>query len=171
MSCGICRVFVGESGFPRRWITAAELGVGCFASRCRPWPRWKPGVRRGPGRLRRPTAKGWSYPIADGSGWATRWPRWGSIGVERVWDLARTREGILLAATGDGGKVMGREPKAGASWSVVYDCSAGAGGFFQAGDTQVLSLVVTPEGISYCGHGTQRAGHQPDGPQASRFAA
>ena len=26
--------------------------------------------------------------------------RWGSLGVERVWDLARTREGILLAATG-----------------------------------------------------------------------
>ena len=65
----------------------------------------------------------------------------GTIGVERVWDLARTREGILLAATGDGGKVMGREPKAGASWSVVYDCSAGPGSFSKSGDTQVLSLV------------------------------
>ncbi len=67
----------------------------------------------------------------------------GAIGVERVWDLARTREGILLAATGDSGKVMGREPKAGASWNVVYDSS----------DSQILSLVVTPEGISYAGTG------------------
>jgi hypothetical protein len=78
----------------------------------------------------------------------------GTIGVERVWDLARTREGILLAATGDSGKVMGREPKAGASWSVVYDCAAGArAGFSKASDTQVLSLCVTPEGISYAGTG------------------
>ncbi len=77
----------------------------------------------------------------------------GTIGVERVWDLARTREGILLAATGDGGKVMGREPKAGANWSVVYDCSSGQRRLFEGGDTQVLSLVVTPEGISYAGTG------------------
>jgi hypothetical protein len=67
----------------------------------------------------------------------------GAIGVERVWDLARTREGILLAATGDAGKVLGREPKAGATWNVVYDSS----------DSQVLSLVVTPAGISYAGTG------------------
>jgi hypothetical protein len=67
----------------------------------------------------------------------------GAIGVERVWDLARTREGILLAATGDGGKVMGREPKAGATWSTVFDSN----------DSQVLSLVVTPAGISYAGTG------------------
>ena len=67
----------------------------------------------------------------------------GTIGVERVWDLAQTREGILLAATGDGGKVMGREPKAGAGWSVVYD----------SGDSQVLSVVVTPGGVSYAGTG------------------
>ncbi len=78
----------------------------------------------------------------------------GKIGVERVWDLARTREGILLAATGDGGKVMGREAKAGANWSVVYDCSSGQrAGFSKAPDTQILSLVVTPEGISYAGTG------------------
>ena len=31
----------------------------------------------------------------------------GSIGVERIWDLARTREGILLAATGDCGQGTG----------------------------------------------------------------
>ena len=67
----------------------------------------------------------------------------GAIGVERVWDLARTREGTLLAASGDSGKVLGREPKAGATWSVVYD----------SGDSQVLSLVVTPAGISYAGTG------------------
>jgi hypothetical protein len=67
----------------------------------------------------------------------------GAIGVERVWDLARTREGILLAASGDSGKVLGREPKPGATWNVVYD----------SGDSQVLALVVTPEGISYAGTG------------------
>ena len=38
---------------------------------------------------------------------------------------------------------MGREPKAGATWNVVYDSS----------DSQVLSLVVTPDGISYAGTG------------------
>jgi hypothetical protein len=67
----------------------------------------------------------------------------GAISVDRVWDLARTREGILLAATGDAGKVLGREPKPGASWNIVYDSS----------DSQVLSLVVTPAGISYAGTG------------------
>ncbi len=67
----------------------------------------------------------------------------GAISVDRVWDLARTREGILLAATGDAGKVLGREPKPGAAWNVVYD----------SGDSQVLSLVVTPGGISYAGTG------------------
>ena len=41
------------------------------------------------------------------------------------------------------GKVLGREPKADATWSVVYDSS----------DSQVLSLVVTPAGISYAGTG------------------
>jgi hypothetical protein len=67
----------------------------------------------------------------------------GALGVERVWDLARTREGILLAATGDSGKVLGREAKAGATWNVVYDST----------DSQVLSLVVTPGGVSYAGTG------------------
>jgi hypothetical protein len=67
----------------------------------------------------------------------------GAIGVERVWDLARTREGILLAATGDAGRVLGREPKAGATWSVVYDSL----------DSQVLSLVVTSQGVSFAGTG------------------
>jgi hypothetical protein len=67
----------------------------------------------------------------------------GTVGVERVWDLARTREGILLAATGDGGKVLGREPKVGATWNLVYDST----------DSQVLSLVVAPDGISYAGTG------------------
>ena len=92
--------------------------------------------------MRKPIATGlWSLTtVACGS--ATRSPL-GALGVERVWDLARTREGILLAATGDSGKVMGREAKAGATWSVVYDST----------DSQVLSLVVTPGGISYAGTG------------------
>jgi hypothetical protein len=67
----------------------------------------------------------------------------GSLSAERVWDLARTREGIVLAATGDSGKVFGLEPKAGANWALVYDGS----------DSQVLSLVVCPDGTAYAGTG------------------
>jgi hypothetical protein len=46
----------------------------------------------------------------------------GSLNAERVWDLARTHEGILLAATGDSGKVFGLEPITDANWALVYDC-------------------------------------------------
>jgi hypothetical protein len=67
----------------------------------------------------------------------------GSLSAEHVWDLARTREGILLAATGDSGKIFGREPKADATWALVYDSS----------DSQALSLVVCPDGTAYAGTG------------------
>jgi hypothetical protein len=67
----------------------------------------------------------------------------GSLNAERVWDLARTHEGILLAATGDSGKVFGLEPKTDANWALVYDCP----------DSQALSLVVTAGGTAYAGTG------------------
>src|SRR5438552_1133255 len=34
----------------------------------------------------------------------------GSVTAGRVWDLARTRDGALLAATGDAGQIFRREP-------------------------------------------------------------
>jgi len=67
----------------------------------------------------------------------------GSLTVERVWDLARTRGGILFAATGDAGKVFRREPAADAAWTLVYDTT----------DSQVLSLVVCPDGTLFAGTG------------------
>ena len=130
-------------------------------SRARSRPRSKPGVRKAPGAFAKAHRDG--VVISDNGrvrlGHALA--PLGAIGVERVWDLARTREGILLAATGDCGKVLGREPKAGATWNVVYDSS----------DSQVLSLVVTPDGISYAGTGPDRPGGEPDRSQASCLAA
>jgi hypothetical protein len=67
----------------------------------------------------------------------------GSLSADRVWDLTRTRDGILLAATGDSGKVFGLEPKAEANWALVHDCH----------DSQALSLVVCPDGTAYAGTG------------------
>ncbi len=67
----------------------------------------------------------------------------GSLSAGRVWDLARTREGVLLAATGDSGQVFRREPKVDAPWIVAFD----------SGDSQVLSLVVCPDGSQFAGTG------------------
>jgi len=67
----------------------------------------------------------------------------GSLKVDRVWDLARTREGSLFAATGDAGKVFRREPGADATWTAIYDST----------DSQVLSLVVCPDGTIFAGTG------------------
>ena len=58
----------------------------------------------------------------------------GTLNAGRVWDLARTRDGVLLAATGDSGQVFRREPKPDALWTVFYDST----------DSQVLSLVGMP---------------------------
>src|SRR5437764_575266 len=54
------------------------------------------------------------------------------IDALRVWDLARTNEGVTYAATGDAGKVFRREGKDDAAWAVAYD----------ADDTQALALAV-----------------------------
>jgi hypothetical protein len=67
----------------------------------------------------------------------------GALAAERVWDLARSRAGVLFAATGDSGKVFRREPKPDAPWTVAYDSN----------DSQVLSLAVLADGTVYAGTG------------------
>jgi hypothetical protein len=65
------------------------------------------------------------------------------LDAARVWDLARTKEGTVFAATGDAGKVFRHDGKDGADWTVAYD----------ADDTQVLSLAVLPDGRVLVGTG------------------
>jgi hypothetical protein len=67
----------------------------------------------------------------------------GTLDAARVWDLARTADGALYAATGDAGKVFRRESKDHTAWSVVYD----------AKDTQALALAVLPDGHVVVGTG------------------
>ncbi len=67
----------------------------------------------------------------------------GTLKADRVWDLARARGGSLFAATGDAGKVFRRDPAADATWSIIYDSA----------DSQVLSLVVSPDGTVFAGTG------------------
>jgi len=67
----------------------------------------------------------------------------GKIDAARVWDLARTSDGVLFAATGDAGKVYRRESKEDAEWTVAYD----------AADTQALSLAVLPDNRVFVGTG------------------
>jgi hypothetical protein len=67
----------------------------------------------------------------------------GSLKVDRVWDLARTRDGALFAATGDKGQVFRRETSANASWSLVFDSV----------DSQALSVVACPDGTVFAGTG------------------
>src|SRR6185312_13322211 len=65
------------------------------------------------------------------------------LDAARVWDLARTAQGVVYAATGDGGKVFRREGNDESPWTVAYD----------AGDTQALSLAVLPDGQVFVGTG------------------
>ncbi len=67
----------------------------------------------------------------------------GSLTASRVWDLARTRDGSLLAATGDAGQVFRRDGKPDAPWTVLYDST----------DSQVLALVTCPDGTIFAGTG------------------
>jgi hypothetical protein len=67
----------------------------------------------------------------------------GSLSAGRVWDLARTRDGVLLAATGDAGQIFRRAPKADSAWTVSYDST----------DSQALALVVCPDGSVFAGTG------------------
>ncbi len=109
----------------------------------RPGPRSRPGGRKGRRRSPRATAKAWSSPTTAGSGSAMRSAPVGSLDAGRVWDLARTRDGVLLAATGDAGKVFRREPKADAPGPSSTTPS----------DSQALSLVVCPDGTVFAGTG------------------
>jgi hypothetical protein len=61
----------------------------------------------------------------------------------RVWDLARTADGTLYAATGDAGKVFRNDGKEGSAWSLAYDAT----------DTQALSLVARADGRVFAGTG------------------
>lgn len=61
--------------------------------------------------------------------------------AEQVWDLARTRDGALLAATGNQGQVYRRAGAGG--WEVAADLE----------DSQVLSLAVLPDGRTFAGTG------------------
>jgi hypothetical protein len=67
----------------------------------------------------------------------------GALAAERVWDLARGRDGTLYAATGDSGKVFRLDSTKEAAWTLALD----------AADTQALSLAVTPDGKVYAGTG------------------
>src|SRR5581483_4143665 len=55
----------------------------------------------------------------------------GKLDAERVWALARGKNGAIFAATGDEGRVFRRE--AGGEWADAFD----------AEDTQALSLAAT----------------------------
>src|SRR5208337_1790466 len=67
----------------------------------------------------------------------------GPLAAERVWDLARGRDGAIFAATGDSGKVFRQESQKETAWTVALD----------AADTQALSLVAMSDGKVYAGTG------------------
>ena len=53
------------------------------------------------------------------SGWDRRCGRPAPLAAERVWDLARGRDGSVFAATGDSGKVFRQRTTGRAAWTVV----------------------------------------------------
>ena len=63
------------------------------------------------------------------------------LDVARVWDLARTRDGVIYAATGNDGKVFRREGPG--DWAIAYDSP----------DSQALSLAVAADGKVFVGTG------------------
>ncbi len=69
----------------------------------------------------------------------------GDIDAAHVWKLARTRNKVLYAATGNAGKVYRRE--ADGPWTLAY----------KSEDSQVLSLAATPDGRVFCGTGPSGA--------------
>ncbi len=66
----------------------------------------------------------------------------GEIEADRVWALARSKDGTLYAATGDEGRVFHR--KGDGAWKLELD----------AEDTQALSLAATPDGRVFVGTGS-----------------
>ncbi|MBV8314506.1 MAG: hypothetical protein JOZ53_06175 [Planctomycetaceae bacterium] len=67
----------------------------------------------------------------------------GKLDVEHVWDLARTDQGVIFAATGDAGKVFRRESHDDASWELAFDAS----------DSQAFALTVRADGHVFVGTG------------------
>ena len=63
------------------------------------------------------------------------------LDAARVWDLARTKDGIVFAATGNDGKVFRREAQG--EWTVAFDSP----------DSQALSLAATSDGKVFVGTG------------------
>ncbi len=67
----------------------------------------------------------------------------GKLNVARVWDLARSSEGALLAATGDAGQVHRLGTKPGDAWTLLLDSN----------DSQILALVAGPGITAFAGTG------------------
>ena len=67
----------------------------------------------------------------------------GKLDAVHVWDLARTDQGVIFAATGDAGKVFRREPHDDASWELAFDAS----------DSQAFALAVRADGHVFVGTG------------------
>jgi hypothetical protein len=63
------------------------------------------------------------------------------LDAARVWDLARAKDGVVFAATGNDGKVFRREARG--EWTVAFDSP----------DSQALSLAVAPDGKVFAGTG------------------
>ena len=63
------------------------------------------------------------------------------LDAARVWDLSRSKDGAVFAATGNDGKVFRREGRG--EWAVAFD----------SGDSQALSIAVTPDGEVFAGTG------------------
>src|SRR5947209_6359032 len=63
------------------------------------------------------------------------------LDAARVWDLAKSRDGAVYAATGNDGKIYRREQ--GGEWSIAFD----------GADSQALSLAATPDGKVFVGTG------------------
>src|SRR5262249_39545999 len=65
----------------------------------------------------------------------------GAIEASHVWDLARAKDGVVYAATGNAGKVYRKEGEG--DWTVAYD----------AEDSQALSAVALADGRVFVGLG------------------
>ena len=131
------------------WMVSLQvvaMGLGLVAAASRPGPAWatvETWRQEGPTAFAKCHREG--VVVSDNGrvrlGHAVS--PFGSLSAARVWDLARTKDGALFAATGDSGQIFRREPKADAAWTVSYD----------ANDSQVLSLVVGPDDTVFAGTG------------------
>ena len=131
------------------WMVSLQVvavGLGVVAAASRPEPAWatvETWRQEGPTAFAKCHREG--VVVSDNGrvrlGHAVS--AFGSLSAARVWDLARTKDGTLFAATGDSGQIYRREPKPDSAWAISYDAS----------DSQVLSLVVGPDDSVYAGTG------------------